>query len=448
MTVPRPGADGDGTDPGGDTPDAEVPAWARVLFFAVLASWLLFPFVLRDRNEATDLLPYVVEGEQVGVAPDRIYPASGDDAFATDPAVTARSCELLGLDPACRANTFPPVSPPVVLPLAAGLAHLGFADASALVRLLGAACFAGGMLVLWTDLTRLTARAGPVLAVTAVVMTRVVFDPLLIGQTSPLLFLGAALAPGRWRRGPAQVASVAVWALTSVFKAFPLLLVALVAHRRWWRQLGLYLGILAGLALVTSALVPVTVWADYVGFARSFSQAVLGISGNLNVQALVHLLWPEQPPAVDLAVQLAVLGGLGALWWRKVRFAPPAAEWAWVWMGAMVAMPVVWGHYAVTGLVPVAFALAARREAGGRIDGALWLLPGLAVATAVLQAWLERVHVRFRDVTILITVVPGLVLVFGSLAVAYRLLPARPAADVGDVQPSAVEGSQPGRPAS
>ena len=59
------------------------PDGIRLIFFGILAMWLVFPILIRD-NLAQDATPYVVAGELVRSQPDTIYADDATDLYDLD----------------------------------------------------------------------------------------------------------------------------------------------------------------------------------------------------------------------------------------------------------------------------------------------------------------------------------------------------------------------------
>ncbi len=101
----------------------------------------------------------------------------------------------------------------------------------------------------------------------ALLLTPMAAVPIVLGQTSPYLFLLACLGVTRTR--PArQWSTVALWALTIVLKLFPAVLGLVLLWQRRFRLIGCALASVAALSLLSLVVAPVSIWSDFVRMPR------------------------------------------------------------------------------------------------------------------------------------------------------------------------------------
>ncbi len=350
-------------------------------FFAVLALWLLFPVLIRD-NLAQDAVPYVVAGELVTTRPDVIYAEDATDLYDLRDAFAARSCAISPPGTDCESLSVAFVSPPQGLPFAFVLSRLGPGPAVLVMRLLAAGALCGGMLVLWSRLAHRTPRAGPALAVTAVLLTPFTMVPLPLGQTSPYLFLSACLGvrfSDDRRRWPV-IAVAALWALTISLKLFPVALVAIVVWQRRARLLAWAAGFGALLTAGALALGPVSLFGGFVVASGVLAEGSSTNPYNGSVGAVLAGLWPptaDQPVIAGLLLGVRVVVVAGLAWWR-IRRSDDDVQWAWAWLALLLFVPLVWAHYLWLGIAAVGVVVSARRDIDDRV---LMALPALALTT-------------------------------------------------------------------
>ena len=359
------------------------PGPLRLIFFAVLAFWLVVPVVLRD-TLAQDALPYVVAGDLLHDDPTLVYASQGGDLFELDPAFAARSCELAPPGTDCSNLTVAFVSTPLAVPFALLVSKLGATTASLVMRLLAAMALSGGMWVLWNRLAHRTPAAARYLVATALLLTPFTMVVLSLGQTSPVLFVSAALGvrrTGRWLR---VALTAGLWAAAIAFKAFPAGLVVVLLWQRRWRMI--ICSMLWGAVLVVLALAsgPVSLWGDFVSNSGDLSAEAGANPYNGSIGALVHnIAEPLSASAIGsaLVLLLSVALVVGLLVWSATHLEDDA-QWSYAYLLFLLLVPFVWWHYLWLALAAVGLVLAARTRLD---DRALLVLPVLAAVTVPIS---------------------------------------------------------------
>jgi hypothetical protein len=354
-----------------------------MIFFAVLGFWLLVPFVLRD-TLAQDALPYVVAGDLVHDDASLVYASKGGDLFDLEPAFARRSCELAPPGTDCSNLTVAFVSTPLSVPFALAVSKLGATGASLLMRLLAALSLVGGMWVLWNRLAHRTRTAANCLVATVLLLTPFTMVVLSLGQTSPILFVSAALGvrrTGRWLRA-ALVAGL--WAAAIAFKAFPAGLIVVLLWQRRWRLIICSVAWGAALVALTLAATPVSLWSDFVSNSRDLSAEAGANPYNGSIGAFVHnVAEPLSASTVGSALVLVVSIGLvvALLVWSATHLEDDA-QWAYGYLLFLLLVPFVWWHYLWLAVAAVGIVLAARSRLD---DRALLVLPVLAAVTVPIS---------------------------------------------------------------
>jgi alpha-1,2-mannosyltransferase len=244
------------------------------------------------------------------------------------------------------------VYPPPVALLLVPLGVLPFPLAAAIVTLALLAAIAATLAVLGVRDWRCYGAA---------YLSIAVLHDIRLGALTPLLALGLALV-WRWR---AQARAAVPLALIIVAKLFlwPLA-VWLVATGRARVALRAALLVIVASALGW-ALIGFAGLADYPKLLQVLAQAEQGRGYSLVSAGLALGLGP----AFARAVAVAVGAGLLAFCWREGRRGSDERSLALALAAALALSPIVWLHYFVLLLVPIALAR--------RTFGAIWLIPAL-----------------------------------------------------------------------
>jgi hypothetical protein len=175
-----------------------------------------------------------------------------------------------------------------------------------------------------------------------------------IGQVAPILFLLFAIG---WRRLDRPEITGASAALGALVKLQPAVLFGWLIVRRAWR--GLAAALVVGLAVsVAGALVGLGAWADMMAVLQNLEIAI-DHPANLSLGAIgyEHGLSLAAASTLQTLSAVAVLG-LVVLW--ALRGAAEAGFLVAV-VASQLVSPIIWAHYALILLLPVAWLLERRQ---------------------------------------------------------------------------------------
>lgn len=171
-----------------------------------------------------------------------------------------------------------------------------------------------------------------------------------IGQVVPILFVLFAVG---WRRLARQEVVGAVAALGTLVKLQPIVVVGWLVARRAWR--GVAAALVVGVAVsAVAALVGLGGWWDMITVLRNLENAI-DHPVNFSIGATGYQL--GMGAAAASLLQLGATAGVLALvvWWA-VRGTAEAGYLVAV-VASQVVSPIVWSHYALILLLPVAWLL-------------------------------------------------------------------------------------------
>jgi len=178
---------------------------------------------------------------------------------------------------------------------------------------------------------------------------------LKLGQVGPLLFLLFA-AGWRWLDRPGRLG--ALIALGTIVKIQPAVVLAWAALDRRWRVIGAAVLVLVGAAALATLLTGFGTWADYLNVLRQVSAPVT-TPHNFTPGAIAFQLGASEALAtgLQLIVTIAVLVAVG---WTALRSPAEVGYLTAVTAGQLLS-PVLWDHYAMLLLLPVAWLLNRRQ---------------------------------------------------------------------------------------
>lgn len=187
-----------------------------------------------------------------------------------------------------------------------------------------------------------------------------------IGQVAPILF-GLFAVGWRWLDRPA-ISGLAV-GIGAVLKLQPVVVLGWFGVRRDWRAVAV--GVAGAVAIaVAAALVGLGAWADLLSLLRNLSNAIdIPANVSLGAMAYQHGLGLGNASIVQAVGVVAVIG-LVVLCGLK---ASSEAGYLVAVVASQVVSPIMWTHYALILLLPVAWLLQRRQ----------WW----AAAIPVSQAW-------------------------------------------------------------
>ena len=176
-----------------------------------------------------------------------------------------------------------------------------------------------------------------------------------LGQVGPILFLLFAIG-WRWMERPWRFGAAA--AIGTAIKLQPILVLGWALLTRRWRALAAGLAVLAILAVAATVVVGPQAWIDQATLLGKVSKPI----------ATPHTFTPGRlafeagaSEALAWAVQIANWVAVGIVVLVAIRFASPVASYLAVVVASQLASPVLWDHYALILLLPVAWLLSRGR---------------------------------------------------------------------------------------
>lgn len=192
---------------------------------------------------------------------------------------------------------------------------------------------------------------------------------LKLGQVGPVLFLLFAVG-WRWLDRPATLGLTG--AVGAIVKIQPGIVLAWALLTRRWRAV-----VIGGAVLVVAAAAATviaggpTIWSDYVALLRKVSSPIT-TPHNFTPGAVAYQMGVAEPAAaaLQMAISASVVGAVvvAALRW------PAEASYLVAVVASQLLSPVLWDHYAMLLLLPVAWLLERRQ----------WWALAIPLATSVL----------------------------------------------------------------
>jgi alpha-1,2-mannosyltransferase len=192
---------------------------------------------------------------------------------------------------------------------------------------------------------------------------------LKLGQVGPLLFLLFAIG-WRWldRPGPLGLAG----ALGAAVKIQPGVVLAWALLTRRWTAVAIGAVVLVVLAVVATAVAGgASIWPDYLTLLRNVSDPI-ATPHNFTPGAVAYQL--GIPEGIAAAIQLASSAAVVAMVLVAALRWPAEASFLVAVVASQLLSPVLWDHYAMLLLLPVAFLLERRA----------WWSIAIPLATSVL----------------------------------------------------------------
>ena len=189
-----------------------------------------------------------------------------------------------------------------------------------------------------------------------------------LGQLGPLLFLVYAIA-WRWADRPSGAGVSA--ALGTAAKLQPLLLFGWALATRRFRAVAIGLGVLLAGAVAASIVVGPGAWLDWMGLISRVGSNALTAPQVLSVGAIAYRAGVPLPVATVIQWGSAVVvGAVALLTWLRY---PPTVAIVVTAVASVMVSPIVWSHYAVILLLPVALLLERRQWWAAALPIVTWL---------------------------------------------------------------------------
>ena len=176
-----------------------------------------------------------------------------------------------------------------------------------------------------------------------------------LGQVGPILFLLFAIG-WRWLDDPIRLGASA--ALGTAIKLQPAIIVVWAALTGRWAAVVVGTAVLAVLAVLATLIAGVGAWADFVTLVRQVGDPIT-TPHNFTPGAIAYQLGVSSEVAslVQLGSTVVVLAAVLA----SIRWATAEASYLVTVIASQLLSPVLWDHYAMILLLPVAYLCAAGR---------------------------------------------------------------------------------------
>lgn len=188
-----------------------------------------------------------------------------------------------------------------------------------------------------------------------------------LGQVGPVLFLLFAIG-WRWLDDPVRLGASA--ALGAAIKIQPGLILVWALLTRRFRAVVIGGVVLVVLALAATAMAGVGAWTDFWHLIRTVSDPIT-TPHNFTPGAIAYQLGLSEQ--VASLIQLVSTVAVVMVFLAAIHWATPEASYLVAVMTSQMVSPILWDHYAMLLLLPVAYLLSA---------GRWW-----ALAIPVLTAW-------------------------------------------------------------
>ena len=176
-----------------------------------------------------------------------------------------------------------------------------------------------------------------------------------LGQVGPILFLAFAIC-WRWIDDPIRLgASGAVGAAVKLQPGLILVWALLTRRSRAVVVGGI---VLVGLSILATALAGLSAWTDFLTLLRTVSDPIT-TDHNFTPGAVAYQLGVSAD--VASLVQLANTVGVVAVFLAAIRWSTRVAWYVVAVVASQLVSPIVWDHYAMLLLLPVAYLLSAGR---------------------------------------------------------------------------------------
>jgi hypothetical protein len=188
-----------------------------------------------------------------------------------------------------------------------------------------------------------------------------------LGQVGPILFLLFAIG-WRWLDRPGPLGTAI--GLGTLIKVQPGILLGWAALTGRWRAIGVAVGVIVGASLVAIVVAGTQPWFDYPALLGRVSSPLTTphnfTPGAIAVQAGI-------PVDAATAIQWVAIGGALLAVVVAARLATAEASYLVVVVASQLLSPLLWDHYAILLLLPVAWLLERRH----------WWAAAIPLATAI-----------------------------------------------------------------
>jgi alpha-1,2-mannosyltransferase len=176
-----------------------------------------------------------------------------------------------------------------------------------------------------------------------------------LGQVGPILF--ALFAVGwRWLDDPVRLG--ASGALGAAIKLQPGLVLVWALLTRRLAAVVVGAAVLVGLAIAATLLAGLTSWGDFLTLLRTVSDPIT-TEHNFTPGAIAYQLGLS--PEIASLIQLASTVGVVVVFLVAIRWSSDEASYLVAVVASQLISPILWDHYAMLLLLPVAYLLSAGR---------------------------------------------------------------------------------------
>jgi alpha-1,2-mannosyltransferase len=176
-----------------------------------------------------------------------------------------------------------------------------------------------------------------------------------LGQVGPILFLLMAVG-WRWIEAPTRLGASA--ALGAAIKLQPGLILGWALLTRRYRAVVIGAVVLIALAIAATLMAGPTAWTDFLTLVRTVSDPIT-TPHNFTPGAVAYQL--GAPAGLASAVQVASMVLVVVLVLAAIRWSTDEASYLATVVATQLLSPILWDHYAMLLLLPVAYLLVAGR---------------------------------------------------------------------------------------
>jgi hypothetical protein len=176
-----------------------------------------------------------------------------------------------------------------------------------------------------------------------------------LGQVGPILFFAFAVG---WRGMDDPIRLGASAAAGAAIKLQPGLVLVWALLTSRFRAVAVGAAVLVALAVVATILAGAGAWSDFLVLIRTVTDPIT-TERNLTPGAVAYQL--GAPAAVATLVQLISTIGVVVAFFAAIRWAGDEASYLVAVIASQLVSPILWDHYAMLLLLPVAYLLSAGR---------------------------------------------------------------------------------------